>query len=462
MSGRILVVDDVATNRIVLKARLTAAFYDVALASDGAEALRCARANPPDVILMDARMPGIDGFAACRLLKQDPVTRHVPVVVVTAADDPGSRMRALAAGADDFLSKPVNEAALFARLRSLLREKGVVEELRQRARSCQTPGLAEEGAPLTVPGKPALVQILCRNPALGQQQARRLAPLMRHRICVTTPREVFSSDHSPDMADVILLCQDTGRGGGPVHDLLAELRSRRPTRDAAIIVVLPDGDMAGIASVMDLGASDYVFAGSDALEVAARICSQLRRKRYLDGLRATVQHGLRLAVTDPLTGLHNRRFALGELARIAATRVPAGHNLAVLLIDIDRFKTINDRFGHQAGDSVLAAVATRIAGALRDADLLARYGGEEFLAVFTAPGSEAACALAERLRGDVANTPFPLPCGGSLTVTLSVGVAIASGPGPHDPAALVAAADRALYRSKTAGRNSVRLAAPAA
>lgn len=457
MSGRILVVDDVATNRIVLKARLSAAFYDVALAADGAEAMRRARAAPPDVILMDARMPGMDGFAACRMLKRDPVTRHVPVVMVTAANDPAARLRAIECGADDFLSKPVNEAALLARLRSLIREKATVEELRQRARSCQAPGLAED--PATLPGcpGPGLVQILGRDPRFAQRQAQRLGRLLDHRISLAGPADVLGATGLAPVAEVILLCPDDACGGRPALDLLAELRSRQATRDAAIIVVLPDGDMAGVASVMDLGASDYVFAGSDPQEVAARICAQLRRKRYVDKLRATVQDGLRLAVTDPLTGLHNRRFAMGKLGRIAARRLPDGRALAVLLIDIDRFKTINDRHGHQAGDSVLAAVAGRIASALPGVELLARYGGEEFLAIATVTDRGAARTLAERLRNAVADAPFALPGGGCLGVTLSVGVAIAPAPGPHDATSLVAAADRALYASKTSGRNSVNL-----
>jgi len=458
MSGRILVVEDVATNRIVLKARLTAAFYDVALAADGAEALRRARASPPDVILMDAMMPGMDGFAACRALKRDPATRHVPVVMVTAANDTAARLHAIECGADDFLSKPVNEAALMARLRSLIREKAVVQELRQRARSCQAPGLAEDPVAPAGGPRPGMVQILGRDRVFAQRQARRLSRLLDHRTSVVGPAEVFGG--TAPAAEVIVLCPDDVSGGRPALDLLAELRSRQATRDAAIIVVLPDGDMTGVASVMDLGASDYVFAGSDPQEIAARVCAQMRRKRYVDRLRATVQDGLRLAVTDPLTGLHNRRFAMGKLARIAARRLPNDRKLAVLLIDIDRFKAINDRHGHPAGDRVLAAVARRIASALPEPDLLARYGGEEFLAAATVADQGAARDLAERLRNAIADEPFALSDGETLRVTISVGVAVAQG--PHDAADLVSAADRALYASKTSGRNNVHLDAPAA
>jgi len=139
MSARILVVDDIETNRRLLEARLSAEYFDVIEAADGAEAVRRAREDSPDIILLDIMMPGMDGFEACRILKADPATKHIPVVMVTALDQRGDRIKGLEAGADDFLTKPVDDVALFARVRSLLRLKVVMDELRLRDSGAEAP-----------------------------------------------------------------------------------------------------------------------------------------------------------------------------------------------------------------------------------------------------------------------------------------------------------------------------------
>ena len=145
MSARILVVDDIETNRRLLEARLSAEYFDVVLAASGAECLEKARDTKPDLILLDVMMPGMDGFEACRRLKADTATRHIPVIMVTALDQREDRVKGLEAGADEFLTKPVNDVALFARVRSLLRLKEVLDELRLRHEVALTDDGVEEG-----------------------------------------------------------------------------------------------------------------------------------------------------------------------------------------------------------------------------------------------------------------------------------------------------------------------------
>lgn len=459
MSGRILVVDDVATNRVVLRAKLAEAFYDVLQAEDGETALAVARRDRPDIVLLDAVMPGLDGFAVCARLKADPATRHIPVVMLTAELDSAARLRGLEAGADDFLAKPVADQALFARVRNLLREKTIVDELRLRAQTCRALGLEEDAAPAPVAGRPAAVQIVKADGIPASAAA--LRRLLTERVDVVDARAALSGRTPSARPDLVLIGMDPGRKAAAL-DLLSELRARPATRHSAFILIVPDGDIATAAAALDLGANDYVFAGSDPHELAVRVRSQIRRKRYSDRLRASVQDGLRLAVIDPLTGLYNRRYALTHLNRIALRAAETGKIFTLMLLDIDRFKQINDRFGHMAGDAVLAEVAARLRDNLRGEDLLSRHGGEEFMAALPDTGLDAARIAAERLRKTVAATPFRLPgVEVPFPVTLSVGVALGH-PGRDEVTTLLREADSALYASKSGGRNLVRFAASAA
>ncbi len=143
MTARILVVDDILANRKLLEARLTAEYFDVATATSGAEALAICAREECDLLVLDVMMPGMDGFEVCRQLAQDPATTHLPVIMVTALDQPSDRVRGLEAGADDFLTKPIDEIALVARVRSLARLKMVLDDLRSRASTAVTLGMPD-------------------------------------------------------------------------------------------------------------------------------------------------------------------------------------------------------------------------------------------------------------------------------------------------------------------------------
>jgi two-component system cell cycle response regulator len=453
MSGKILIVDDVATNRVVLKAKLASAWYEILLACDGETALRLALREQPDIILLDAQMPGFDGFQTCARLKADPATAHIPVIMITAQADRAARMRGLGAGADDFLIKPVNDMALLARVRNLMREKSVVDELRLRAQTCRALGLEDGSGAGAHPAGPGRIQVVAADQAAARALAADLAPLSEDTIEAVTP-EAALSGHAACPPDVLLLLA-SARPRDATLALLSELRSRPATRHAAFIVMLAEGDMAGAAAALDLGANDCTFPDTDLAELTVRLRSQMRRTRHAERLRASVQDGLRLAVLDPLTGLWNRRYALHHLDQIATRAAETGRTYALMLLDVDRFKAVNDAHGHMAGDAVLAEVARRLRDNLRGVDLLARFGGEEFIAALPDTGLEEARIAAERLRRVIGETPFAVPGKpDQVPITLSVGVALGE-QGGMDVPALIEAADRALYASKTAGRNSV-------
>lgn len=459
MVGRILIVDGVAANRIVLKSRLMAACYTPELAADGLSCLRAALRRP-DVILLDLALPDLPGDEVLRRLRAHPVTQDIPVLVLTGPDPGRARLAALEAGADDVLLKGPDDQLLLARLRSLLRASEEVAGLQAAPVALEAQGLAE-----AAPGFEAGAQIalLSDRPDRALRLRRELAARQAGRVGMTTRGEVLSArlgeDGAPVGPDVIVIDADLGGAGGGLR-LLSDLRSRAATRHAAIVVLSAAGETEA-AMAFDLGADDFWGAEAAGGEYGLRLMRLLQRKRRADRMRDSVQTGLRLAVIDPLTGLHNRRFAMPHLAGLARNACSAGEALAVMIVDIDRFKSVNDRWGHAAGDAVLVEVARLMAANLRPQDLLARIGGEEFLIALPSADLAEARRVAGRLCAAIEDQPITLACGAQLHITVSIGLAVGTGP-EAEPKSLFDDADRALLSSKSAGRNQVTVALSAA
>lgn len=449
MTARILAVDDIAANLRLLEAKLQAEYYEVLLASSGPEALTVAFTQMPDVILLDVMMPGMDGYEVCRALKADARTQHIPVVMVTALTDSTERVRGLDAGADDFLSKPVDDATLFARLRALLRVKQVQDAWRLRSETARDLGIESQPDPLmSVAGARALVM----GDRPDEVQAVREA-LEADAVVVTTvssideaQRELARGEH--DLA-LLALPEDAM----DVLRLASRLRAQNATRDLPLLLLADPAQKMQVLRGFDLGANDHAFRPLDPNELRARARNQIRRRRYQERLRLELDRSLEMAVTDQLTGLRNRRYVRRHLDGLLRTE-----EAAVLIVDIDKFKLINDTHGHNIGDAALRDVAERLKIQLRAADVVARYGGEEFLAVLTGAPAGYALAVADRLREAIASEPVLT---GNLVVpiTVSIGVAV-GGPGITSER-LIGMADEALYRAKRDGRNRAYLADPA-
>lgn len=451
MGGRILIADDVATNRIVLKVKLASAFYETFQAASGTETIARARSEHPDLILLDVELPDLSGIEVCRRLKADPDTRRIPVVMVTAFRDMARKMEALEAGADEVFWKPLDDVVLLARLRSILRARETEEELGLRQGTYRELGFAE---PAESFAPRAIVGLVSAAPALRNGWARDLRPFLSDRLIAMDPEQALMI-HQQDLApDAFVIAADPALPCAGLR-LVPDLRSRAATRHAAICVVLPAGAADAAAMALDLGANDLIEADADPAELALRIRVQTGRKRQADRLREMVEDRLRLSMTDPLTGLHNRRYAMTHLARILGRPAAPGRGVAVMVLDLDRFKTINDTHGHAAGDAVLVEVSGRLAAQVRPVDLLARIGGEEFLIALPDVSPEDARSAAERLRRAVADLPVGLPHErGAIRVTASIGLTM------HDDrsapvAEIVDRADMALLKAKLDGRNQV-------
>jgi two-component system cell cycle response regulator len=240
--------------------------------------------------------------------------------------------------------------------------------------------------------------------------------------------------------------------------LCSQVRAIERTRHLPIIVVVQPNEEVRLLRALDMGVNDYLMRPIDRNELLARVRTQIKRKRHSDHLRDRLEESVELALTDPLTGLHNRRYMETHLKALVEQARAAGRPLSVLLADIDSFKSINDTYGHDAGDNVLRELAARFRRNIRNIDLACRIGGEEFVVVMPDSTLDRARQVAERLRACIAGEPFQANGDTRLTVTASVGIATLDG--AHDsPQGLLKRADQALYVAKRGGRNRVDSAA---
>jgi two-component system cell cycle response regulator len=449
MTARVLVVDDSAANRKLLEARLQDEYFEVVGAASGAEAITLAQRWSPDIILLDVLMPVMDGFEACRRLKAQPATAHIPVVMVTSLNDQHERVRGLDAGADDFLVKPVDQATLFARLRALLRVKQVLDAWRLRAETVRDLGFEPPSAP-PEDFEGAKVLLLSDKEAEAEALSRALATdgmvLEQYR----DEKMIWSRLHDATAHYDLVLTSLPMSEGDPLR-LASRLRAEADTRDLPLMLIADEEQRDLVLRAFELGASDHVLRPINEQELRARVRNQVRRRRYQLRLRAEFDRSLELAVTDGLTGLRNRRYVFRHLESL----LRAGTACGVLMIDVDRFKPLNDYYGHAAGDAALREVAARLREHVRASDVVARYGGEEFLVVMSGAGAEETAVIAERLRVAIGDRPIDLGQA-KLPVTVSIGSALSAT--NSDAEALIAAADAAMYRAKALGRNRVEAA----
>ena len=451
MSARVLVVDDVEINVKLLEAKLTSEYFNVVTAYDGFAALEAAKRERPDILLLDVMMPELDGLEVCRRLKADPLTAEIPVVMVTALSDVQDRVRGLEAGADDFLTKPVSDIALFARVRSLVRLKRMTDEWRLREETYgRLAEIADGDVPSVEDTRPARVVAFEPRPLSGRRLMEMLSP---HTVLLAQTRGEVVAQATPDV-DLFVLALSEAEDS---LRLAADLRAAPATRTVPILLIGEEEELPRLAKGLDLGATDYLVRPIDRNELVARVRTQVRRKRMQERLRETYRRSLSLALTDSLTGLYNRRYMSAHLEGLMARAAAGSAGPALLVLDLDRFKSINDTHGHPAGDAVLCEVSRRMNGHLRAFDLVARYGGEEFVVVMPETSLAVAAAVAERLRCAIAEEAIKsAEAPGGLPVTVSIGVAATKGP-EDSAAALLKRADEALYAAKRMGRNRVAL-----
>jgi two-component system cell cycle response regulator len=453
MTARVLVVDDILANVRLLEAKLAAEYFDVVTAMNGVDALEAVNRTKPDIVLLDVMMPGLDGIEVCRRIKASPATQHIPVIMVTALDQPEDRVRGLEAGADDFLTKPVNDVALFCRVKSLVRLKMLTDELRSRTGGDPLRLIQADLA--DVDKEPGNILVIDNRPALGERIRTFLAGC--HEVLVAPgPREALDLFSGGGVIELVIVNLDME--GVDALRVCSQLKSVEQTRQTPILIIVDPDDHQRLLRALDLGVNDYLIRPIDRQELLARVSTQIRRYRYTERLRTSVRNSMEMAITDALTGLYNRRYLESHLAHLIDYAVNRGKLLSVLTLDVDFFKSVNDTYGHDAGDRVLQEMAGRLRASIRSSDLACRTGGEEFVVVLAGTDLQTAERVGERVRKMVAAKPFLAAPGCPLSITVSLGISSLARveDAPED---LLKRADQALYRAKREGRNRVSLSA---
>lgn len=451
MTARVLVVDDLLANVRLLEAKLTAEYFDVSTAMNGVDALETIQRTQPDIVLLDVMMPGMDGIEVCHRIKSNPATQHIPVIMVTALDQPEDRVRGLEAGADDFLTKPVNDLSLFCRVKSLVRLKMLTDELR--SRTPKTEGTGDFLDLSDTDGKvgPSNILVVDDHGTLFERMSSSMSR-EHHLTKITDPQQAIfaAADRDYDLAVVDLEMQ--------TYDglrLCSQLRSLERTRQIPILVIVDHDDTRKMLRALEMGVNDYLSRPIEQQELLARIKTQLRRWRYTQRLRSHVSQTMELAITDPLTTLFNRRHLESQAAILVDNAVNRSKALSVLALDVDFFKKVNDTHGHDAGDAVLKELAARIKGNIRNIDLPCRVGGEEFVVLLPETPMHVATKVAERLRRAICAKAFNVPnLDEGLEISISVGIAALESD-TDTPEILFKRADLALYTAKEQGRNRV-------
>jgi len=451
VTARVLIVDDIPTNVRLLEARLTAEYFEVLTATSGPEALAICARQDVDIVLLDVMMPDMDGFEVCRRLKASSRTHHVPVLMITALDQPSDRVQGLDAGADDFLTKPVDDTQLMARVKSLARLKSLTDELRARALTGQQIAIEDAMRAMDkISASGGSILIIDTDRRQAERIAGYLTPEHQVDILTEPADAVFQVTGAQyELALVSMSLDDFD----PLR-VCSQMRTVDHTRNLPIILMADEGDKPRVVRALDLGVNDFISRPVERNELAARVRTQIRRHRYAMELRESVNNTLALAVTDELTGLYNRRYFERHLGVMLGKAQAQERDMALMILDIDFFKAVNDTHGHDAGDAVLREFAGRLKRNIRGVDLACRFGGEEFVVLMPDTDPEQAEAVAERVRQAMAERPFEIGLARPLSITISIGVALNESLA-DTPESLLKRADVALYRAKRGGRNRV-------
>jgi diguanylate cyclase (GGDEF)-like protein/PAS domain S-box-containing protein len=430
----VLIVDDDGMNRRLLQALLAHEGYLTRSAVSGEEALAGIADDPPDLILLDVMMPGLDGRQVARALKADPATSKIPIIMVTAQIDRQARLAALEAGAEDFLSKPVDRAELWLRVRNLLRLKQLGDLLEENQASLETEAQVrtaelrertlDAGRFRTAMDAADESIVLVNRTTMGfvavNATVSQMLGYSRDALFELGPMKLAST--SRDQLEALYDAIIEGRGrtasletahrkDGSAFPVEVHRQAQRAGADWVIVVVMRD------------------------------ITERLRAQNRLEDL----------AQFDALTGLFNRTTFSETLTKTLAYAAATKKTVAVLHLDLDHFKKVNDTYGRESGDELLIQVGDRLIAYMSDSGAVGRLGGDEFALILTMLGGRHDAEVAADKIQETLLKPFRISSGHSVSVSASIGIALH----PDDAAnaeTMLKFADTAMYQAKQSGR----------
>lgn len=454
MTACILIVDDVLTNIKVLEAKLEHGYYTILSALNGKDAIKIAQKEQPDIILLDVMMPEMDGFEVCERLKAEYSTKHIPIIFITALDDIESKIKGLNYGVEDFLSKPINDVALFARVKSIVRLKMFSDELRIRNiindeinHSINLFTTQEDINNLT----DAKI-IIIDDDKVQSEQVRTYLTKEFHQIYTYNDnfQQCITDLKSDQTIDLIIINMQSSEYHG--LRLCSQVRSNHNMKHIPILMLIDEESTNCIEKGMEIGVNDYLTIPVHQQELMARARLQLKKKAYQDALYNHLINNMEMAITDPLTKCYNR-FYFDKYLKNKIIHKNNNHILALIMLDVDFFKKVNDIFGHLIGDKTLQQVAHLISVNIRLSDFLARFGGEEFVILLPDLSSVTDVVnCARRILETIEKHDFIIK-ETSHNFTASIGIAIFNN---HDDSySLIERADQNLYQAKSTGRNKI-------
>ncbi len=450
MTGTVLVVDDVEQNVKLLEAKLLSEYYTVLTARNGIEALEVLENNKIDIVLLDVMMPEMDGFETCERIKANDATTHIPVVMVTALSEIEDRVKGLEAGADEFLTKPINDAALFVRVRSLTRMKAIIDELKLRNKTNEE--LGKEVIKLQDNFSDNNILLVDDDVIQAKNIKSYLSDLTNNIKLISSIEQLDDlNEFIPDV--IIISCQlETD---DPLR--MAVILRSKPAYKKSIYILLAEEENSPIVSKgMEIGINDYFLYPVDKSELLARVKTQLRKQKYQRNLRTELEESVDLSTKDGLTGVFNRRYFDIHLQQMVEKGNLGKQQFCLLMTDMDHFKKINDTYGHQAGDAVIRTLSATLQSIVRMTDLIARYGGEEFAIILGNIELDMAQKVAEKIRKKIANLNFVLP-GQKIAIKNTISIGVSEFKENDNAESIIERADKALYKAKENGRNKVEL-----
>lgn len=454
----ILIVDDELRNIKLITAILSVEPYEILQALNGEQALAMIDKNKVDLMLLDVMMPGINGFEVTQLVKTNPATKHIPIILVTALDGRENKQKAMEVGADEFLTKPINKIEVITRIKSILQLKQCQEQLNARINI---------GEKLIIPKQIISLETQEENKREishqtvlliedDNQQAKLLKSLVAtepYNFMVASSGEEAIRIGQQAKIDLILL--DLMLPGMSGYDVCDYYKNKEATRNIQIVAITSLSDLESRIKCIDKGVDDYLVKPVNSKEVKSRINVLLKKKLYLDQLQTHHKEVLNLAIIDGLTGLYNQTYLKNYLQLEIERSQERGYLVALLMFDLDNFKKYNDTLGHPAGDIILKKFGDLIKLSIREIDLPARYGGEEFAVVMPYSSKQNAITTAEKIRAALQSSNIVEDEKNRVSkITTSIGIALC----PKQATTvdgLIEKADYMLYHAKKTGKNKI-------